>query len=462
MPAPGSSWAEALALIATHRARLACGLGLLLVELAAGFVLPLVAKTAIDRAVPTGDTGLLGWLALAVLGAGLARAGAGFALSQVISVAAQRAVADLRKQVHDHVLRLPISAFDQTQSGTLSTRIMRDAEGVRNLIGTGLVQLIGGILTAVVAVGILLWMHVGLTLVMLVILAGYGGLLSLLFRRLRPIFRQRNDVEARLTGRLTQALAGIRVVKAFAGEERERAAFATSVDGLFGMIRRTMTGVATGSAGAALAVALAAAAILHLGAGAVLAGTLSPGDLVAYIALLALVASPVFQLASVGTQITESLAGLDRIRALRAQPTEDAGDAALAPLGAVQGAVRLAGVSFAYGSGHDVLQAIDLDIPCWAEWLGQVDPGRADHGIPPAARRSDPTRWPGSRNRPSPGPAPAARRGPARQHPLRWHRGGEYRLRPARRGARDDRCCCPGCCLRLHCGSATGPGHRGR
>jgi ABC-type multidrug transport system fused ATPase/permease subunit len=360
MPAR-TALSEALALISRHRKRLLIGLGLLLVTRAAGFVLPLAAKYALDHAIPARDSTMLVELAMAVIAAGVVEAGAGFALAQLVGIAAQRAITDLRKQVHDHVLRLPISHFDGAQSGALSTRIMRDPEGVRNLIGTGLVQLVGGSLTAIVALAGLLWLNWQLTIAMVVILAAFGGLMAGMFSRLRPVFRQRNEIESQIGGRLTQTLAGIRVVKAFAGEERERAAFAGGVDGLFGMIRQTMTGVSGAMAGASLAIALAAGAVLWLGGGAIARGEMTNGDLLAYVALVALLASPVMQLASIGTQITEAFAGLDRIRELREKVTEDAGDAALAPLGPVSGALRLDGVSFSYNPERKALDDVSLD-----------------------------------------------------------------------------------------------------
>lgn len=365
--ATSSSLREALVLIGRHRGRLGAGIILLLINRAAGFVLPLAAKYALDHAIPESNTSLLMWLALGVIIAGAIESASGFALFQLVSVAAQRAIADLRKEVFDHLLRLPVSAFDNQQSGNLASRVMRDAEGVRNLIGTGLVQMVGGTLTAAVALVGLLYLNWQLTIAMVVVLAGFGGLMAMLFTWLRPIFRQRNEAEARIGGRLTQTLAGIRVVKAFAGEERERKLFADGVDGLFDLIKRTMTGVALATNGGGLAIALAAGAVLYLGGGAIAAKAMSLGDLVAYIALVALLAAPVMQLASIGTQLTEAFAGLDRIRELRSQLTEDAGEATMPALAAVRGAIRLEQVRFAYDPvkypDRFALDGIDLDVP---------------------------------------------------------------------------------------------------
>src|SRR5919108_1884092 len=211
---PGA-WQEARGLIYAHRGRLALGLGLLLVNRLAGLVLPASSKWVIDRVINQHHPELLMPLALAAGGATLIQAITGFGLSQVLGVAAQRAITDMRRTVQAYVLRLPISYFDSTKSGILISRIMTDAEGIRNLVGTGLVQLVGGLVTAVMGIGVLFWLNWHLTVITILVLLAFGGGMAYAFRTLRPLFRERGKINAEVTGRLTEALGGIRVVKSY-------------------------------------------------------------------------------------------------------------------------------------------------------------------------------------------------------------------------------------------------------
>lgn len=353
-----NAWAEARDLIHIHRRRLLVGLGILVFNRAAGFVLPAAAKVLFDEVIPHQDTGLLTWLVLGVLGAVLVEAVSGFALAQLLGIAAQRAINDLRKAVHDHVLRLPVKSFDATQSGVLISRVMTDAEGVRNLVGTGIVQLVGGLLTGVAAVSVLFWLNWQLTVGILIALGMFGGVLGYAFKRIRPIFRERGRLNAEVTGRLNQTLGGIRIVKAYTAEPRERTVFGGGVDKLFAQVRASMTGISLISALATLVIGVVSVMAMVIGGRAIMAGTMTTGDLFLYIALTALVAGPVFQIASIGTQITEAFAGLDRIRELRSQAPEDAEDANRLPTPPLAGAVAMEHVTFAYDAGRPVLHDI--------------------------------------------------------------------------------------------------------
>lgn len=353
-----NAWAEARTLIHANRGRLGVGLGILVINRAAGFVLPGAAKILFDEVIPHHDTALLTWLVAATLVAVLIEAASGFALSQLLGVAAQRAINDLRKAVHDHVLRLPLKSFDATQAGVLISRVMTDAEGVRNLVGTGIVNLIGGALTGIVAISVLFWLNWHLTLGILIALGLFGGVLGFAFKRIRPIFRERGKLNAEVTGRLNQTLGGIRIVKAYTAEPRERAVFGGGVDRLFAQVKASMTGVSLVSALATVVIGVVSAMAMVIGGRAIMAGTMTTGDLFLYIALTALVAGPVFQIASIGTQITEAFAGLDRIRELRSQAPEDAEDAARQPAPALAGAVAMEHVTFAYEVGRPVLHDI--------------------------------------------------------------------------------------------------------
>ena len=355
-----NAWAEARALIHANRWRLIAGLGLLLLNRAAGFVLPWSLQPLLDDVIPGRDLTLLWELAGLVLAAVLVDAATGFALAQLLGIAAQRAINDLRKAVHDHVLRLPLKSFDATQAGVLISRVMTDAEGVRNLVGTGIVQLVGGLLTGVVAMVWLFWLNWQLTVGILIALGIFGSVLAVTFKRIRPLFRERGRLNAEVTGRLNQTFGGIRVVKAYVAEPRERAVFASGVDALFAQVRATMTGISAVSALATVVIGVVGALTMVIGGHAIIDGTMKIGTLMSYIALTALVAAPVFQIASIGTQITEAFAGLDRIRELRSQVAEDADDASRLPCPPLRGAVAMEGVTFAYDAGRPVLHDIDF------------------------------------------------------------------------------------------------------
>src|SRR6266542_5746107 len=220
------AWQEARALVYAHRGRLALGLVLLLVNRLAGLVLPSSSKWVIDRVINQHHPELLLPLAAAAGAATLVQAITGFGLSQILGVAAQRAITDMRRTVQAYVLRLPVGYFDSTQTGILISRIMTDAEGIRNLVGTGLVQLVGGLVTAAIALAVLFYLNWRLTSITLLALAAFASCMALAFKRLRPLFRERGKINAEVTGRLTESLGGIRIVKAYAAEKREELVFA--------------------------------------------------------------------------------------------------------------------------------------------------------------------------------------------------------------------------------------------
>jgi len=359
---PGA-WQEARGLIYAHRGRLALGLALLLVNRLAGLVLPASSKWVIDRVIGQHHPELLLPLALAAGGATLVQALTGFALSQVLGVAAQRAITDMRRTVQAYVLRLPVSYFDSTKSGILISRIMSDAEGIRNLVGTGLVQLVGGLVTGAIALGVLFYLNWRLTLIAILILACFGGGMAYAFTRLRPLFRERGKLNADVTGRLGETLGGIRIVKAYRAERGERLVFTRGAHTLFRNIATTMTGISGVGAFATLIVGAIGILMILEGGHAILSGTMTLGDFFMYGVFIGLVALPLINIASIGTQITEAFAGLDRIREIRRLTTEDAADGARPPLGEVVGDVRFEDVSFEYVAGRDVLKHVSFHAP---------------------------------------------------------------------------------------------------
>ena len=353
-----AAWAETRKLMWQHRRSLAIGLLLMLVNRFAGLVLPGSVKWIIDEVLTKNRLELLTPIALAAGIATVLQAASSFALSQVISVAAQRAITDLRRQVQARILRLPVSFFDATQSGVLINRVMNDAEGIRNLIGTGIIQLLGGILTASIALGYLFWLNWFLTTMTLVFLAIFGGVMAYAFAKLRPIFRERSKIQAEVSGRLGQAMGGARVVKVYTAEKREEIVFTKGAHALFRNIASTITGTSAIAAVSTVIIGAVGVLIVTVGGRAVVAGTMTLGDLVSYIFFVGLVSFPVVQMASIGTQITEAFAGLDRIREIFATPTEDEDDAARQPLARVDGDVAFDHVWFEYREGIPVLKDV--------------------------------------------------------------------------------------------------------
>lgn len=356
-------WREARVLIWQHRRYLALGMVLMLVSRLCGFVLPATSKFLVDEVIGNNRGELLLWLALAAGTASIIQAITSFLLSQVLGVAAQRAITDMRRRVQEHITRLPIREFDSTQSGILVSRIMTDAEGIRNLVGTGLAEMAGSSVTAIIAVGVLLYLNWKLTLVTLAILALFGGFLALAFRRLRPIFRERSKMNAIITGRLTETLNGIRVVKSYTAERREQMVFSRGVHGLFRIIARSITNISGVGSAATVVTGCIGVIMIVYGGHSILEGSMTLGDFVMYIFFTGMLASPILQLTARGTQVSEAFAGLDRIREVMELPTVDADDAARRELVDVRGDIAFNDVSFEYEPGVPVLKHVTFKAP---------------------------------------------------------------------------------------------------
>jgi subfamily B ATP-binding cassette protein MsbA len=357
------AWKEARELIAEHRVSLAIGLALMVVNRLSGFVLPWTSKFLIDDIIGKHQAQLLMPLAGAAVLATVIQAATSFTLSQVVSIAAQRAITEMRKRVQAHVLRLPVSYFDSTKTGVLISRIMSDAEGVRNLVGTGLIQLLGSFMTAGIALIVLMYLNWKLTSATLIVLLAFGGMMTTAFKRLRPMFRERGAINAEVTGRLAETIGGVRLVKVYVAEPRERLVFARGAHKLFRNVAKTITGTSAVGAGTAVITGLIGVLMIVIGGRAILAGTMTLGDFVMYVFFVGLMAAPLVQIASIGTQVSEAFAGLDRIREIREMATEDQADATKQTISHIDGGVEFQDVTFEYVPGVEVLKHVSFIAP---------------------------------------------------------------------------------------------------
>ncbi len=351
---------DAAELISARRGRLALGFGLLLVSRLCGLVLPGTTKVLLDDVIGKGRRDLLLTIVLITGAATLVQAITGFALSQVLGKAAQRSITDMRRAVQRHVGRLRVAFFDQTKTGVLLSRVMTDAEGVRNLVGTGLVELAGGAVTAVFALGILFYFSAKLTLIALAVLSLFGLVLLFAFKTLRPLFRERSKINAEVSGRLTESFSGIRVVKAYRAERREALVFTKGVHRLFANVAKTMTGFSFVAAFSTLLLGVVGVSIMWVGAHEIESGRMTVGSFVSFTLYLGLLVGPVIQIVSIGSQITEAFAGLERIRELRDELAEDAGDREREPLPPLEGRVEFRDVSFSYEENVPVLNDVSF------------------------------------------------------------------------------------------------------
>ncbi|MCZ7650740.1 MAG: ABC transporter ATP-binding protein/permease [Thermoanaerobaculia bacterium] len=357
------AWKEARRIVWQRRGRLALGLLLVAAGRLAGLALPASSKLLIDEVLGAGRRELLLPIAAAIGGATAVEAAASFALAMLLGVAAQRSITELRRELAAHVLRLPARAFEETRSGELAARILSDAEGIRNLVGSGLVQLVGGLVTAAAALAVLLWIDWRLTAAVLALLAGFGVAVVAAFRWLRPLFRERSRLWGEISGRLSETIGGIRVVKAYTAERHEERLFARGVHRLFRNVARTMVGISALGSLSSLLVGAVGVLLVWQGGGAVLGGRMTLGDLVMYVFFTGLLAAPLVQVGAVATQLSEALAGLDRMRELLAQVPESARELGRAPVLGIAGAVEFDRVSFSYREGEPVLREVSFVAP---------------------------------------------------------------------------------------------------
>jgi subfamily B ATP-binding cassette protein MsbA len=352
------TWPLVWTLVKPRRAVLAAGLALMVINRVSGLVLPASAKFLIDNVMIKRQAGMLPLLVGAVFAATTLQAITSFSLTQLLSKAAQRLIADLRKRVQEHVGRLSVSYYDENRTGALVSRIMSDVEGVRNLIGTGLVEFVGGMLTALLAFLWLLHKSAHMTLVIFSVIMLFVLVLQRAFRTIRPIFRERGRISAEVTGRLTESLGGVRVIKGYHAEEREASVFAVGVKRLLDNVMRSLTATSTLSFASTTVLGVVGGLVMYMGAENVLHGKMSQGDYVSYNMFLAFMIAPVFQIVNIGTQLTEALAGLDRTSELLNEKEEGDDPKRVTTLGPIKGEVDFEAVEFAYDPEKPVLHGV--------------------------------------------------------------------------------------------------------
>jgi subfamily B ATP-binding cassette protein MsbA len=325
-----------------------------------GLVLPASTKFLVDDVIGKKHASLLVPLVAAVLVSTLIQGITSFALTQTLSKAAQRLIAELRSRVQEHVGRLPLQYFDSTKVGTLVSRIMTDVEGVRNLIGTGLIDFVGGLLTAAIAFGFLLHISPVMTAIAFGFMLVFGVALRKAFQTIRPIFRERGKINAEVTGRLTESLGGIRVVKGYHAEAREHEVFDIGLDRLLQNVFKTLTASSLLGLSSAMLMGVVGAIVMYLGSQQILAGKLTLGGYFTYIMFLGYLAAPLFQVVGIGTQITEALAGLERTREVLDEHPEDEDAKRTLSLGRIEGDVEFRDVTFGYSADKPVLHDVSF------------------------------------------------------------------------------------------------------
>ena len=352
---------EVWALMKPRRMQLLAGGGLMVINRVCGLALPVSTKFLIGNVMVKGQSELLLPIVLGVLGATLIQAVTSYSLTQLLSKSGQRMIYEMRIRIQEHIGRLPVSFYDANKTGTLVSRIMSDVEGVRNLIGTGLVELAGGILTAVIATVLLFRTSATMTSVVLIIILTFGAILQRAFKTVRPIFRERGKINAEVTGRLTETLGGVRVIKGYHAEDREAAVFAKGARRLLDNVFKSLSTLSLMTLASTVLMGLVGSLVMYLGARQIAAHRMEVSDFVMYTALMAFMIAPVVQIVNIGTQISEALAGLERTRQILAERTEDDDPLRVTALPQIRGHVQFDDVSFAYQENKPVLHDVSFD-----------------------------------------------------------------------------------------------------
>lgn len=339
---------------------MALGLGLMVINRVSGLVLPYSTKFLVDNVIAKRQMSLLPYIVGAVLSATLIQGLTSYTLTQTLSKAAQKLIAELRRRVQEHIGRLSVSYYDSNKTGTMVSRIMSDVEGVRNLVGTGLVDFTGGLLTAVIAFVVLMRISTVMTMIAFGFLAVFGVGLRWAFKTIRPIFKERAKINAEVTGRLTESLGGVRVVKGYHAEQREHAVFSAGVERLLQNVFKTLTATSLMSLTSSTLMGIVGAIVMFIGTRQIMAGKLTLGEFFTYTMFLGYLAAPLFQVVSVGTQITEAVAGLERTREVLSETPEDEDPGRTIMLPPITGDVAFENVTFAYEKKKTVLHGISF------------------------------------------------------------------------------------------------------
>jgi ABC-type multidrug transport system fused ATPase/permease subunit len=348
-------WPDIREMVAPRRAILAGGFGLMIVNRISGLVLPVSTKPLVDKVINGHQHQLLVPIVLGVLAATVIQGTTSFGLTQLLSKAAQRLIAELRRKVQQHIGRLSVSYYDANKSGALVSRIMSDVEGVRNLIGTGLVDFVGGLMTALIALVLLMRISALMTGLTVAFLVLFSLTLTKAFGKIRPIFRERGKINAEVTGRLTESLGGVRVIKGYHAEDREAKVFAGGVQRLLDNVIKSLTAMSLMGLSATVLMGIVGAIVMFVGAREIASGQMTLGDFMSYTALLAFLIAPVVQIVSIGTQLTEAFAGLERTREVLRERPEDMDPRRTVALGTVRGEVEFEHVGFSYDKDKPVL-----------------------------------------------------------------------------------------------------------
>jgi ABC-type multidrug transport system fused ATPase/permease subunit len=339
------------------------GLILIVISRLSGLVLPVATKFFIDDVVDKGNLDILKWLLIGIVAAIVIQALTSFLLTRLLSVEAQHLISVLRARVQKQILKLPIRFFDNTKSGALVSRIMTDVEGVRNLVGTGLVQLVGGALSSVICLILLIRISPLMTIYVLIPVAIFGFISLKAFSYIRPVFRERGVLNAEVTGRLTETLNGVRVIKGFNAENQEIRTFEKGVEKLFLNVKKSLTSTSLVTSSATFLLGLATVCIMGIGSYMIANDEITKGDFISFIVLLAYMIAPIIEMSNIGSQLTEAFAGLDRTEEIMNMTPEDDGSTRTIKIGAIEGNIEYKNVSFAYEEGKTVLKNISFKAP---------------------------------------------------------------------------------------------------
>jgi ABC-type multidrug transport system fused ATPase/permease subunit len=358
-----SVWPQVKDLIAPRKNLLISGFVLILISRLAGMVLPASTKFLIDDVLIGRRFEVLTPLVLTVLAATIIQGVSAFVLTRMLSIGAQKLISELRQKIQRHVGFLPLRYYDNNKTGALVSRIMNDVEGVRNLVGTGLIEFAGGLLTAVVSFFVLVAISPTMTLVTALSVGFFGVILQQAFTKIRPIFKERGKIQSEVTGRLTESLGGVRVIKGYRAEAREESVFREGVTRLLNNVLQSMTAISVMALSSTVLLGLVGAGVMFVGAQQIQAGKLTIGSFVTFTSFLAFLVAPVFQIVGIGTQLTEAFAGLERTREVLEEQTEEQDPKRLIDLPTIRGHVRFNTVEFEYEAGKPVLHQITLDAP---------------------------------------------------------------------------------------------------